>query len=236
MKTITIGRDATSNIFIDDPMISRHHALLRIHPTGKMELVDMSSNGTFVNRVKLASNVPFPLTRKDTVSFAGVRQLDWNLVPNPLAWVKWALIGICAVLFVVLSISLLRNCGGSSDETLYMNNTEVGTGENSSSGPSVTGNKGSTISDDSGKSSKDVEAADKKESDNSDASNKGKDNVEETKEKASWHEKEVQDAKRAEEAARRAAAQKNKKSDKDTSKKTGSKKQDKKEDNSYIAI
>lgn len=236
MKTITIGRDKASNIFIDDPMISRHHALLRIHPTGKMELVDMSSNGTFVNRVKLASNVPFPLTRKDTVSFAEVRQLDWSLIPNPLAWVKWFLIGVCVVVLLLVSVLLLRNCEGSADETIYMNNTEVGSNEKSSSDSSVTGNSGSTISDDSTKSNKDADATDKKESGKSEASDTGNENVEETKGKASWHEKEVQDAKRAEEAARRAAAQKAKKSDKDASKKSDSKKQTNKNDNSYIEI
>lgn len=134
MKTITIGRDLSCDISIDDNMISRRHALLRIHPTGKMELVDMSSNGTFVNGVKLASNVPFPLTRKDTVSFANVRQLDWTEVPNPLSWVKWAIVSVLsAVLLILLIFILCRSCDSKSFDRYESNGTEVTPVSNSNS-------------------------------------------------------------------------------------------------------
>ena len=55
MKTITIGRGDGADIFIDDEMISRRHAILRIYTFGKMELVDMGKNGTYVNAPKIKS-------------------------------------------------------------------------------------------------------------------------------------------------------------------------------------
>ena len=88
MKVISIGRGTDCQIVFDEPTISRRHAILKIYPWGKMELVDMGQNGTFVNGVKLSSNVPYPVTRKDVISFAHVRQLDWNMVPDPLRFVK----------------------------------------------------------------------------------------------------------------------------------------------------
>lgn len=102
MKTITIGRDASCTICINDERISRRHALLKIHNTGKMEIVDMSSNGTYVNGIKLAKNVPFPVTRKNNVVFGHARQLDWNDVPDPTKPFKIAAFAILGLIVIVL--------------------------------------------------------------------------------------------------------------------------------------
>ena len=51
MKTITIGRGPENMVTLDDPQTSRHHALLRCYPLGKIEIVDLSQNGTFVNGI-----------------------------------------------------------------------------------------------------------------------------------------------------------------------------------------
>lgn len=45
--------------------------------------MDHSSNGTFINGIKITSNTPVPVTRRDIVSFANVSDLDWNRIPNP---------------------------------------------------------------------------------------------------------------------------------------------------------
>lgn len=84
MKSYTIGREENSNIIISDPskMVSRHHATLTVNGT-KMTIMDHSSNGTFINGIKISSNTPVPVTRKDVVSFANIYDLDWNRVPNP---------------------------------------------------------------------------------------------------------------------------------------------------------
>lgn len=84
MKVLSIGRSDSCNIVIHDPemLVSRKHALLKLYYTGKMEIVDMSTNGTFVNGIAIQKNKPCVVTRKDVVTFARVKQLDWALVPN----------------------------------------------------------------------------------------------------------------------------------------------------------
>lgn len=113
MKTITIGRDMNCDVYVDNRMISRRHAILRIHPTGKMELVDMSTNGTYVNGIRLSSNVPFPLKRKDIVSFAHVSQLDWKLIPNPFKWVRLGLIALAAIAVAIAMVMIVKSCSNN---------------------------------------------------------------------------------------------------------------------------
>lgn len=110
MKTIIIGRGDGCNITIDDDMISRRHAVLRISTFGKMDIVNMGKNGTFVNGVKLRPNIPFPVKRKDVVNFANVHQLDWSQVPNPLRYIKigvWVAGGLVALLLLILLFNSL---------------------------------------------------------------------------------------------------------------------------------
>lgn len=104
MKIITIGRGEDCNIIFSDPVISRKHALLKIYPTGKMEIVDIGQNGTFVNGVRLAPNTPYPVTRKDVISFAQVRQLDWKSVPDNMLYIKYVLAGIVLIVILVLAL------------------------------------------------------------------------------------------------------------------------------------
>lgn len=84
MKTISIGRDDQCNIVLIDKtsVVSRRHAVITIDNWGKMTITDYSANGTYINGIKMSSNVPVPITRKDTISFAHVADLDWRLVPN----------------------------------------------------------------------------------------------------------------------------------------------------------
>lgn len=102
MKTITIGRGPENMVTLDDPKISRHHALLRCYPWGKMEIVDISQNGTFVNGMQIASNRPYPLTRKDVVSFAHAEKLDWKRVPAPYRRIKHILLLIIAFIALII--------------------------------------------------------------------------------------------------------------------------------------
>lgn len=102
MKTYTIGRDANCHIQFGDLQISRRHALIKVYPTGRMELVDMSSNGTYVNGTRVAPNKPIPVTRKDSVVFAYVGQLDWDAIPNPLKWIYYVGTAIVALIVIAL--------------------------------------------------------------------------------------------------------------------------------------
>lgn len=108
MKIITIGRDEDANIIIDDPLISRRHATIRLLPLGKMEIKDLSKNGTFVNGVRIAPDKFVPVKRKDVVSFAKVAQLDWNEVPDNMRTVRittFIVIGLLAILAVIAVVT-----------------------------------------------------------------------------------------------------------------------------------
>lgn len=106
MKTYSIGRDPECDIVINDAtdVISRRHAILNIAPSGKMTIVDQSTNGTYVNGIRISSNVPVPVTRKDTVSFAHVAKMDWGQVPSSGGRGK--------TFFVILLILLIGAGGG----------------------------------------------------------------------------------------------------------------------------
>lgn len=106
MKTYSIGRDMNCDIVIDDntDVISRRHALLNVSSSGKMTIIDQSNNGTYVNGIRVSSNVPVPVTRKDTISFAHVTKLDWKLVPKSNQCVKYSIIGVVSIFCVVAII------------------------------------------------------------------------------------------------------------------------------------
>lgn len=103
MKTYSIGRDVNCDIVINDStdVISRRHALLNVTSSGKMTIVDQSSNGTYVNGIRISQNVPVPVTRKDTISLAHVAKLDWSMVPRSNVYMRYALFGILGILVVV---------------------------------------------------------------------------------------------------------------------------------------
>ena len=102
MKVITIGRDESCDIVLDDGMISRRQAVLRLYPSGRIEIIDYSRNGTMVNGVRLGTEKLTRITRKDAISFAGVKTLDWDTVPDPSRPVRMGIIAGAAVIVVGL--------------------------------------------------------------------------------------------------------------------------------------
>lgn len=104
MKVYSIGREAGCDIVISDStdVISRRHAVLNVMPSGKMTIVDQSHNGTYVNGIRIAPNVPVPVTRKDNISLAHVARLDWNRVPKPAGAMPYI---IAAIVVVVLAVA-----------------------------------------------------------------------------------------------------------------------------------
>jgi hypothetical protein len=87
IKIYNIGRDASQcEIIIDDPsnITSGRHAVLKINSKGKYTIVDCSSNGTYVNGLRIEPGVETPVTRKDVISFAHVVNLDWDFIPKPI--------------------------------------------------------------------------------------------------------------------------------------------------------
>lgn len=66
--SITIGRDPMADIVFNDPEVSRQHVRLSRTPDG-YQIVDLgSTNGTFINGVKLEGE-PRPLTDGDEIAF-----------------------------------------------------------------------------------------------------------------------------------------------------------------------
>lgn len=103
MKVYSIGREAGCDIVINDntDVISRRHAVLNVTSSGKMTIMDISHNGTYVNGIRISPNVPVPVTRKDNISFAHVARLDWNRVPKPVSPMRYAIYGLIAILVVI---------------------------------------------------------------------------------------------------------------------------------------
>lgn len=60
-KHVTIGRDSSCDVKINDPEISRNHACLKIHPNEEVSITDLgSSNGTYLRNS--------PITQETVVS------------------------------------------------------------------------------------------------------------------------------------------------------------------------
>ncbi len=135
MKTYSIGRDLNCDIVINDStdVISRRHALLNVTPSGKMTIIDQSSNGTYVNGIRISQNVPVPVTRKDIVSLAHVAKLDWNQIPKSNQWIKYvigAVVAVAIILGVIFGIKALKsgetdNNGGMPTQTELNDSTLI---------------------------------------------------------------------------------------------------------------
>jgi pSer/pThr/pTyr-binding forkhead associated (FHA) protein len=85
---ISIGRDPVSEIVIDDPEISRHHARLTIGPAGYYLQDLASTNGSFVDGERL-SGEPYALNPGQVVMFGSNVTLVYQAIPesDPLATV-----------------------------------------------------------------------------------------------------------------------------------------------------
>lgn len=118
MKTYSIGRDLKCDIVISDntDVISRRHALINVYPTGKMTIIDQSSNGTYVNGIRISPNVAVPVSRKDVVSLAHVSKLDWRQVPRDNSWLVYLFAGIAVAVVVLAFIFGFRSCGNGNEE------------------------------------------------------------------------------------------------------------------------
>lgn len=120
MKTYSIGRDLSCDIVINDStdVISRRHALLNITPSGKMTIIDQSSNGTYVNGIRITQNVPVPVTRKDIISLAHVAKLDWSQVPKANQVGKYVIAAVIALVVVIGAIFAIKGSkSGSGNST-----------------------------------------------------------------------------------------------------------------------
>lgn len=110
-KIYAIGRDKSCDIVIPDNTdnISRLHATIRVGSNGKIYLMDQSLNGTYVNGIKISSNVEIPITRNDIVSFAHIYNLDWNQIPKTNNRItRYVFIALCIIIIsgIIFGIKL----------------------------------------------------------------------------------------------------------------------------------
>ena len=125
MKVLNIGRSENADIVINNPAVSRRHAMLRMHWNGKMEIVDLSSNGTSVNNNPIKSNSPYPIKKGDVIVLANAVKLDWKLVKNP--YLKyWVGVAGVMVLAVIITMILLIPSGKKELES-YPPDSKIGT-------------------------------------------------------------------------------------------------------------
>ena len=133
MKVYSIGRDNGCDIVIDDQsdVVSRRHAILYVRLFGRMTIVDQSHNGTYINGIRISSNVPVPVSRKDNISFAHIARLDWHLIPNPQKKVLWYSLAAIATLLIISGCiwgcnRIMNNSGMSSEQkTSIVDSTKV---------------------------------------------------------------------------------------------------------------
>lgn len=123
MKSYSIGRDAGCDIVLNDntDVISRRHAVLTVTSSGKMTITDMSTNGTYINGQRISSNVAVPVTRKDSVSFAHVSTLDWNIIPKSNQWLTYLVAGLIVIaIAVTCAIVIPRIVDGHHDNPIVV--------------------------------------------------------------------------------------------------------------------
>ncbi len=74
-KFLKIGRDRSNDIIINDPRVSRNHAIITPLENGNYELKDLgSTNGTFVNGKKITK---LTITARDKIQIAS-SNLNWE--------------------------------------------------------------------------------------------------------------------------------------------------------------
>ena len=71
--SLMVGSNSNCDLIISNKRISRNHCQIIYNSSGELKLVDLnSSNGTFLNGLKLESNKTYNLNLKDQVQLAGV--------------------------------------------------------------------------------------------------------------------------------------------------------------------
>lgn len=140
MKVLTIGRDESCDICIDDStnQVSRRHAILRLYPFGKMEIVPEGTNLTYLNGRPLKNGQAYKVKRKDIISLAKVKSLDWKQIPNPYTPYRIAFYAFCAVLLLMIAFLLARPYFPSGTDGSSGSYPEMEIGGNTPSGDSFT--------------------------------------------------------------------------------------------------
>lgn len=194
-RILTIGRDSMCDIHINDnyDIVSRNHATIEVARGDKYFITDTSSNGTYVNGIRIPAHQRFQVQRGDEVSLAHTAVLDWALVPKDNTMVIVAVSVLAALVVVAAAIFSVVYFGGSkstgADDIEYVKPSN-GNGQSNDIVPGKSGGvkkketpskEGETEKAKGGKT-KDAEKA-KTKSDKSDAEESSKEKKEDSSKK-----------------------------------------------------
>lgn len=100
MKRIIVGRSNDCDIVVTDETdnVSRHHLVISFNLLGKMKVSDTSSNGTFINGVRMLKGTSIPVTNADKIRMGRATMLDWDRVSDPYRPVRAAIISLFCLL------------------------------------------------------------------------------------------------------------------------------------------
>jgi hypothetical protein len=124
MKVITFGRSSSSDIVINDRLVSRVHCQIIQYDNGSFGIADFgSTNSTYVNGRRIARTKP--LNRNDTVRI-GNTELRWQSyfgVPQrknayTLAWVLGS-VGTAVMIALVIGLSVYFNNSGPQHDIIF---------------------------------------------------------------------------------------------------------------------
>lgn len=89
-KRIIIGRGNDCDIVIPDNKdnVSRHHMVITIDFLGKMKISDTSSNGTFINGIRMLKGATLPVKRSDNIRLGAEWNFDWDTLSDPFATMR----------------------------------------------------------------------------------------------------------------------------------------------------
>lgn len=83
LRVMNIGKESGNDIQLSaNDRISRYHALLRITKDYSYYVYDMSTNGTFVNNLRIPARTHYKIKYGDDVSFGNMDKLNWKLIPG----------------------------------------------------------------------------------------------------------------------------------------------------------
>lgn len=99
MSKITVGRANDCDIVIVDETdnVSRHHLVISFDILGRMKVSDTSSNGTFINGVRMLKGASISVTPKDEIRLGRNEILDWKMVKDPNTALRWIIMAVFVV-------------------------------------------------------------------------------------------------------------------------------------------
>ncbi len=120
-SSIKIGRDNTNDVIINEPRVSRNHAIITILANGEYEVKDLgSSNGTYVNGQKITKQIINPGDKLQVASSI----VDWQAAFLNLSSVKFdSIIQEEAFAKIKKTITI----GSSDDNDIVLNKDHVST-------------------------------------------------------------------------------------------------------------